>query len=65
MIWTKPYCGVQHLDDLPHGWQISLEDHGTFTHVYVLHGGFSAKAEADFPTVAEAMQWGEMKARAI
>jgi len=67
--WTSPYCGVQHLLDLPKGYQITMEDHGAFTSAYVLNlqstSRFTPTKEASFPTILEAAEWAEKQAEAI
>lgn len=65
--WTQPYCGVQHLNGLPRGWQISVQDYETFANVFVLGpgGGFTSLAEADCDDVQAARVWGERQAQLL
>ncbi len=35
--WSKPYYGVQHLLGVPRSHQITVNDYGTFSEVYMLH----------------------------
>jgi len=35
--WSKPHFGVQHLLDVPRSHQITVNDYGTFSEVFMLH----------------------------
>ncbi len=62
MSWTPPFYGVQHLEHLPKGHQITLVKYDTFVEAYHLFNSFTPIAEDDFETVDEAMRWGEQQA---
>ena len=36
IIWSKPYCGVSHITIIPRSHQITMTDHGAFSHAYLL-----------------------------
>ena len=60
--WSKPFYGVQHLT-VPEPYQITVEDHGTFAHLFVinLHNRPFTRPliERDFDTAQEARAHGE------
>ncbi len=46
MNWTKPYCGVEHLEGIPSQFQITLERGNTATIVYeILFAGLKILRE--------------------
>lgn len=62
-LWTKPYYGVQHLNNAPHRTQITVVDRGSFAEVYMLdrdsYRAFTPVKEAHCATAAEARTIGE------
>lgn len=61
--WTEPHEGVQHLKGLPAGWQITVEDRGSYAVVYELHlrgsKPFTALREESTAMVEQARRIGE------
>lgn len=62
--WSKPYHGVQHLDGVKPGWQVTVEDHFSWAEVYVLQGLHSV-SESQHATAATARVWGEEQAKRL
>jgi hypothetical protein len=67
MSWTKPYCGVQHLNGVMRGLrQVTATDHGTFSEVWALGAdGFTPIWEERTSTIEEALTKGESYARSM
>lgn len=67
LTWTQPYVGVQHLEGLPRGWQVTVENRGSFSDAYVLAPGhgFTPMAEQTFNNVQAARVWAEQQARLL
>ena len=65
--WTKPYCGVQHLDEPLRGIrQITLTNYETFVEVWALGPqGFTPIWEERTNTVNEAQEKAEAYARSM
>jgi hypothetical protein len=64
MTWSPPFHGVQHLDGLKRGFQVTVEDRETWAVAYALEG-LRTLAESDHDTVAQAREWGEERARLL
>lgn len=64
--WTTPFHGVQHLDGLVRGYQITVTDRELFAEcsVFVLGGGFNAKV-SKHADAATARAHGEAQADAL
>ncbi len=62
--WSKPYCGIQHLDGLVPGWQASVEEHPGWSGAYVLHRTRTASISRH-PTVKKARAWAEAEAQRL
>lgn len=66
--WTQPYCGVQHLEGLKPGYQVTATHWGDWSEVFILvpGGGFRAARQetrhGDGASVA-ALVLGEQMAR--
>lgn len=62
--WTNPYCGLQHMNGLKRGCQISVQEYSeSHATAYVLlpGGGFTSAAEGSFDSADSARTWGERK----
>lgn len=63
MSWTTPYHGVQHLNGLKKGWQVTVVARCSFAEAYVLPPGtFTTCDQRSFDTAAEACVWAERRA---
>lgn len=62
-VWTKPYHGVQHLNGLRSGFQITVNDRDGFAEclVFLPGHGFNAKS-TQHADAAEARAYGEKQA---
>ncbi len=67
MKWTKPYYGVQHLEEtLPRGVQITVTSYETFATCWVKPpDGFGKGEPPMFDTAAQARAYGEKQAKLI
>jgi hypothetical protein len=67
-IWTKPYCGVQHLSDTK-PYQVTVEERETFTHLFVVNltnrPFTNFLVDRNFDTAAEARAFGERWAKKL
>ncbi len=62
--WTKPYCGIQHLDDVMRSWQASVEEHPGWSGAYVLHRTRTVSVSRH-PAIEKARAWAEAEARRL
>ena len=60
--WSKPYYGIQHLEDLKVGFQITVTNRGLFAECDVKIPGLGWEGDKMFDTTAEAIAYGESRA---
>lgn len=64
--WTKPYFGVQHLDGLRRGWQITVTDRESFAECWVRPEGAGFNGHTTQHDSADlARQYGEQQAHVM
>ncbi len=62
--WSKPYCGIQHLDGVAPGWQVSVEEGPGWSEAYVLHRTRTVSISRH-PTIKKARAWAEAEAQRL
>lgn len=65
LVWSAPYCGVQHL--VGQRYVATVEDHGTYANAvfYRRPSRYSEWDSRDFDTAAQAREWCEAQFRSL
>lgn len=64
MSWSEPFYGVQHLDGVRKGFQVTVEDRDTWSEAWVVEG-LRTLAESSHDTPEQARTWAEGQARLL